>query len=265
MWKRHDLTAINADADSVIKTGFRLHIAEVNANFAAGFALAALFALAASLVPQSIQQSRTLWVGTPLLAILIIAFYRKRREAALFASRASNTVRGLFFASVGLIAAAAEFAFISEPRGTVARVCITVAGAFAMASLWGYRMRRDFSANVENIIVGQLFLFTGFFLAQIVEIVAWRDGIEYFKYTIGLRSDIPPLADPAGSEFAISFIVVIYFCLTLVYYARRIRGRDFSRASAPDKRFEAISAAFDLYLQIFYIPIVLVRLGRMFT
>ncbi|HYA79534.1 MAG TPA: hypothetical protein VED87_01225, partial [Methylocystis sp.] len=138
-------------------------------------------------LPSALTQSNFWWIASvaaPLILALVLAYYRRRRRERLLSERDLKTTLRLLYALAALIGVASAAGFAGGPRGASARVYLAVALAFAVASIWGRAVRRDFSPLVERFIVVELVLFVGLAIAQIIEIIAWPEGIEYFKYAI---------------------------------------------------------------------------------
>ena len=256
-------------AISVIDTGIRRHIAGVTDHLLASFAVTALAAAATGFaLPSALTQSNFWWIASvaaPLILALVLAYYRRRRRERLLSERDLKTTLRLLYALAALIGVASAAAFVGGPRGASARVYLAVALAFAVASIWGRAVRRDFSPLVERFIVAELVLLVGLAIAQIIEIIAWPEGIEYFKYAINLRQSLPDEATSGSMEWVASLAVLGYFSFALAYYARQLGNRDFTAMNEEDMRFAAAWGAYEIYASVFRLPLVLLQVSRIFS
>jgi hypothetical protein len=110
------------------------------------------------------------------------------------------------------------------PLISVPRAFLVVAIAFAAVSVWGRAMRRELPPRVEPLIQAWIVILVGAATAFVVEIIAWPDGIEYFKYAAGIRPALPADTTSGGYDWAFSFLAVSHFALGFGVYARGMSG-----------------------------------------
>jgi uncharacterized protein len=216
---------VPASANPMVTNGVRAHIARVNVNLAASFAITAVAAALAYPVAQSVPQSpaiRGAIVAVLLAPCLLISRYIRLHNKSLIDSGAINTTRALLFGFAALIGLASDVGFKAPSFTSVAGVYAVAATAFAAASLWGYGVRHELprwvTAVIENLIVAEIVVLAGIAAAFAMETL-WPHGIDYLKYAAGLRPTAP---DDAGGLWAWSFFLVTYFALTLAFYTRTI-------------------------------------------
>ena len=210
----------------MVANGVRAHIARVNVNLAATFAItSAVAALAYPGTQYSVPQSpmiRGAIVAVLLVPCLLISRYIRRHSRLLIDSGATSTTRLLLFGYASLIGAASDVGFAAPSFTSVAGIYAVGAVAFAAASLWGYGVKRELprwvTAVVENLIVVEIVIVVGVLAAFAMELF-WPNGIGYLKYAIGLQPTAP---EDAGSQWAWSLFLVAYFGLALGFYLRII-------------------------------------------
>jgi hypothetical protein len=217
---------VPASANPMVTNGVRAHITRVNVDLAASFAITAtVAALAYPFARYEVPQSpaiRGAIVAVLLAPCLVISRYIRLHNKSLIDSGAINTTRALVFGFAALIGLASDVGFAAPSFTSVAGVYAVAATAFAAASLWGYGVKHQLprwvTAVIENLIVVEIVIFAGVAAALAMETL-WPHGIEYLKYTAGLRPTAP---DDAGALWAWSFFLVTYFALTLAFYTRTI-------------------------------------------
>jgi FtsH-binding integral membrane protein len=217
---------VPASTNPMVANGVRAHIARVNINLAATFAITAIVAALAYPVAQhGVPQSpaiRGAIVAVLLAPCLLISRYIRLHNKSLIDSGAISTTRALLFGFAALIGLASDAGFAAPSYTSVAGIYAVAAIAFGTASLWGYGVKRELprwvTAVIENLIVVEIVLLAGIAAAFAMETL-WPHGIEYLKYAAGRRPTAP---DDAGAEWVWSFFLVTYFALTLAFYARTI-------------------------------------------
>jgi FtsH-binding integral membrane protein len=218
----------SAQSDETTATKVRIHVMRVTCNLSGSFALAATAAaLTSRLIPQSLAQGmvmRLAIIAVPLLLCFMISrrvqFYRD----VLAGAAATKMMRSLLAGYAALVGFASATAFTAQPLFSAARIFLVVALAFAAASLWGYGMRRELPDKLETLIVSLITMMSGCAIAFLVEIIAWPEGIEDFKYSFGMRTTIPDPATSGGYEWVGSFFASTYFAMALGSYSATVRG-----------------------------------------
>ena len=217
---------VTASANPMVANGVRAHLASVNVNLAASFAItAAAAALAYPVVQYSVPQSpaiRGAIVAALLAPCLLISSYIRRHNKSLIDTGALNTARALLFGYAGRsdwrpMWASRRRRLPRSPASSRLR-----RPHLAPRVLWGYGVKRELPAWVtpviENLVVVEIVILTGVVAAFAMELL-WPNGIGYLKYAVGLQPNAP---DDAGTLWAWSFFLVTYFGLTLVFYMRTI-------------------------------------------
>lgn len=220
------MNPVTASANPMVANGVRAHVASVNVNLAASFAItAAAAALAYPVAQYSVPQSpaiRGAIVAVLLAPCLLISRYIRRHNKSLIDTGALSAARALLFGYAVLIGLASDVGFAVPSFTSVAGVNAVAAVAFGAASLWGYAVKRELpawvTAVIENLIVAEIVILTGIVAAFAMEVL-WPNGIGYLKYAVGLQPNAP---DDAGALWVWSLFLVTYFCLTLVFYMRTV-------------------------------------------